>query len=121
MRKIINALLFGGILYLGDMLFPEYINVLGIKSLIIAVLLYYAADWFYGLVVGAISVIGAALGAGGAILVSIPIIISAVLYIPLKLWLLSTYVPGISINGILTYVLLTVAISIFSVEIKREA
>lgn len=120
MRKIVNAILFGGVLYLGNMLFPEYVVVTGLKTIIVAVLLYYAADFVYGLAITALSILGAAFGAGGAVIAVIPIIISALFYIPLKLWLLSTYMPGISINGILTYILLTAAISIFSLEVKSN-
>ena len=120
MKNIINAFLFGGILYFGNMLFPEYISVSGINALIIGVLVFFAIDYVYSIVATLITAVVAALGAGAVVLVAISIIITALIYAPLKLYLISTYVPGIYFSGIITYVLLTVAVSMFSLNVKTN-
>lgn len=122
MKRIFNVLLSGVIFYVGNMFFSEYVSYDTIQTLIIAVLLFATADILYGILVTAVLGIGCIGGAGGIMLAIIPIILSAFVWVPLKLVLMNKFIDGFSINGFITYVLLTFALSIFSfkIETKKE-
>lgn len=120
MKRIINIILAGVIFYVGNMFFSEYISYDKIQTLVIAILVFAAADYIYGIACTLLMGVSCFGGLGGVLMAIIPIILTAIIWTPLKLVLMDRFVPGFSINGILTYVLLTVALSIFSVEIKTE-
>jgi len=51
-----------------------------------------------------------------------PFLVAASLVLtPIKLWLLDKYLAGFEIHGFWTYVILTIALSIFTVNVKKKS
>ena len=115
MKNILNAVLAGVILYVGSLLFPTSIVIDGgIKTLIIAVIVYMAMDIVF-FVIGSVLLIGSVL-ANNEILAIIVVFVAAVLWTLIKLVLLNKFMPGITFNGVGTYILLALALGIFCVS-----
>ncbi|MNK38838.1 hypothetical protein D3C87_574360 [compost metagenome] len=65
-----------------------------------------------------VSLLAIPLGVG--CITSIPLIIGALFITPLSLWLLDKYMPGVEVNGFWTYVVITLVLSMFRVQLKAE-
>lgn len=119
MRKILNALLVALILFVGNYFWPEAIVINSTKTLILAVVVYMVCDFIFAFAVCGISgLLAITMNAFLLFIWGISIFIIALAWVPLKLWILSTYVPGFSIVGTLTWVLLSIIILTFSIEKK---
>lgn len=118
MRRIINFFLTLLVLWVGSTYFSSYISINTTQTLIISTVAIFAMNIIYGLFM----FISALLT---PILIGCLPLISGFVVLPflsfIELWLLNKYLPGFHIYGILTYVLLTVAMMIFSVKIKTES
>jgi uncharacterized membrane protein YvlD (DUF360 family) len=117
MKKIINALVTFGALWLGNEYFNEYIAIDNIKTMIIAVALMFAIDYIYGLLMIA-SFVTIPIGVG--CLTMIVLVLVAFILTPLKLYLLDTYLIGFDLNGFWTYLILTGVLSIFTINISSK-
>ena len=111
MKKIFNALVTFGILWLGNEYFHEYIAVKDIKTLIIAVALIFTFDYIYGLLIAA-SFFTIPIGVG--CLTMMVLVLAAFILTPLKLYLLDVYLAGFDIHGFWTYLILTGVLSVFT-------
>ena len=117
MKNIFNLLLTGGVFWVGNQYFNEYISVSDNKTLIIATLLMFAIGYLYTLLMTA-SVFTIPIGIG--CITTIILVLGAIILTPIKLWLLNKYLVGFSINGFWTYVILTCTLSMFSIGTKSE-
>lgn len=117
MRRIINFLLTLAVFWAASNWFGQYVHIEGTQTLILAALFMEVANVILGFVflglmlTSIIPVVGC--------FTILAIFCLAFVVTPIKLWLLCTYLPGFSINGLIAYVLLTIAIGIFSIEIKN--
>ena len=117
MKTILNFFLILLVFYIGNKCFPEYIYIEDTKTLIIATLFMFVLSWLYGLllltsVLSIIAFVGC---------LTTPILILFGIFLtPIKLLLLTNFLPGFTIHGFWTYVLLTVCLSIFSFSTSKS-
>jgi len=117
MRNILNLLLTGVVFWVGNEYFNEYISILDTKTLIIATLLMFGIGYLFSWLM-LISMTSIVVGIG---CITTPILFLAIFILtPIKLLLLDKYLVGFNINGFWTYILLTIALSIFSISVKTN-
>lgn len=117
MRSTLNLLITFLVFWFGSHYFNEYISISDTATLILATVLMFVISFIYGFLLAA-SMISIVVGIG---CLTTPLLIAASLVLtPIKLWLLDMYLPGFEINGIWTYVILTIILSIFTVKVKRN-
>lgn len=118
MRRIINFFLTLLVLWAGSHFFSSNISINSTQTLILATILMFGMTIIYGIIM----LVSAALT---PVLVGcLPLIISVILspFLNLiELILLNKYLPGFHIYGTWTYILLTIIMMIFSIEIKTES
>ncbi len=105
------------VFWAGNEYFSQYVSVADTKTLLIASVLMFIISFLYGLAL-VFSVILIPLGIGCLTLPAL--MLAALVLTPLKLWLLNQYLPGFEIHGFWTYVILTIVLSIFTVEVKKD-
>lgn len=115
MRKIINLLLTGLVLWLGNKYFNDYIRIDSERNLIIATLLMFGIDILYGWLVGVFTLTSVI--AIGCLPLILSIIVAPFLTF-IKLYYIDKYLPGFDLNGFWTYVILFVALSAIHLEVK---
>lgn len=112
MKSIINFLLRVLVLWVGMTYFNNYVQIDSNQTLIIAALLMSAIQIIYALII-LVSALTSTILIG-----CLPLIISVIL-LPflslIELWILNRYLPGFSIHGTLTYILLAISFAIFSI------
>ena len=111
MKKIIDFILIFIVFWIGNEYFSQSISIKDIQTLIIATLFMFLIGWLYCLlfIISTVS-IGCLIGC-----LTTPILyLGLFILTPIKLWLLTKYLPGFEVHGFWTYVLLTVTFSIFS-------
>ena len=117
MKNIFNLLLTGGIFWVGNEYFNEYISISDNKTLIIATFLMFAIGYLYALLMMA-SVFTIPIGIG--CFTTIILVFGAIILTPIKLWILNKYLVGFNIDGFWTYAILTCLLSMFSISLKSE-
>lgn len=117
MKNLFNLLLTGGVFWVGNKYFSEYISIVDMKTLMIATLLMVGIGYLFGLFM-LTSVLTIPLVVG--CFTTVILFLMAFILTPIKLWLLDTYLIGFNINGFWTYVVITAILSIFSIKSKKE-
>lgn len=121
MRKIFNALIVALILFVGNYFWPDAIVIDSTRTLVLAVITYMACDFISAFAICGISgLLAITMNAFLLFVWGIAIFVMALAWVPLKLWILSTYVPGFEIVGTLTWILLSIVIFMFGVEKKEN-
>ncbi|MNV39095.1 Membrane protein of unknown function [compost metagenome] len=116
-RNIINLLVTIGIFWAGMTYYPEHVHIQDNKTLILAALMMFVIGYLFSwLMLISFGLIAVGIGC----LTTIAMVIVGLFLTPVKLWLLSNYLPGFEINGIWTYVILTVILSIFSIKARSN-
>lgn len=118
MKRVIDALMTFLVFFGAWKLFPEYVCCKDLKTLIISVIVLYI-----------ISFIGAFIIFAGTLLASIKVrstactiiyLLLLIVYSFLTLLITTMLVPGFSINGVVTYILLIFATSLLTPSSKSE-
>lgn len=127
MKRIINLLLTFGVLWVATTYFSEYVSINSTRDLIIVTLLMFGLDTIYGLVViGALFVVTLlskkTLNFALIIIPYILLIGSIFIWTFMRLIIVDDIVAGFTINGNwLTYLLLVVTFSIFSIGTSNKS
>jgi uncharacterized membrane protein YvlD (DUF360 family) len=117
MRNILNLIITFAIFYVGDKYFTDYIHFSDMKTMILSTALMFVIGWIFGrLLLLSFLLIPVGIGC----LTSVLLILMAFVLTPIKLALIDTYVPGAEINGFWTYVIITVALSVFTIKSKSS-
>ena len=118
MKNVLNFLITLAVFYLGNKYCNEYISINNDKTLLIASILMLVFDLLYGWLL-LISFTTIIVGVG---CVTTPVLIMLALVLtPMKLWILSHYLPGFHIHGFWTYVILTFIFFIFLIKSKSKS
>ena len=118
MRNIINFIVTFAVLMLTSTYFPGSVYIDGIGTALLVTLLMFVLDLLY-LGILLIAQVPRFLGDAGDTIGTILTVVLALICTPVKLYLLSTFMPGFEIlDGWVTYLILTVILSLFSVKGK---
>ncbi|WP_159883292.1 phage holin family protein [Paenibacillus puerhi] len=118
MRNLLHLLATFLVFWIGSQYFSSYISISDTQTLVLATVFMFVISFVYGLLL-TISVLSILVGGIGCLTTPLLILASLVLT-PIKLWLLDRYLPGFEIHGFWTYVILTIALSIFTAKVKGK-
>lgn len=119
MKNLKNIIVTFLLLFVGNMVFPKYIEAENWKKVIIATLVMIIAEIITGILIFLIL--------GILVLVDKPwiaIIVTiglSILIIPVALLACSSYVPGFELHGIWTYIILTVLLSVLTASDTNDS
>ena len=117
MRNILNLLLTFGVLWLGNSFFNDSVQISDTKTMVIASLIMFGISMAYGILL---------LFSASLIPIGVGCFTTVILFVvgigltPIKLLLLNKYLEGFTISGFWTYVLITVCLSIFTINFKSN-
>ena len=129
LRSILNIFLTFAVLYVAKEYFPEYVRITGTRELIVTVLLLTIADTTYslGLTIFLIPFMMSCFKSNNAvgflsfITIIITVILSAFIWTPVNLYLVSSLYKGFTIiGGFLTYLILSIILSMFSIKFENK-
>ena len=118
LRRIINFVLIGLVLWIGSHFFPEIVQIDGMKTIILATVLIWIIATLLVVVSLLIIAVSAACGNVVGIIVGI---ISVVFAQVLTLIILSNCMDGFNIVGFWPKVIIAICFSIFSVDVKTNS
>lgn len=113
MRNIINVIITFALFWLGSTYFPESAHIVDTKTLILATILMFVIGYIFSWLFF-VSCLLIPLGIG--CLTTIVLFLAAIIITPIKLWILTHYLPGFEVHGFWTYVVFTVALSLFTIK-----
>ncbi|MFC4966596.1 phage holin family protein [Paenibacillus sp. GCM10023248] len=117
MRSIVNALITFAVFWVSSNYFSEHVHIDSTKTMILAtcfmVVISYLFTWLFVISLLAISV-------GVGCVTSVILFIIGLVLTPVKLLLLSAYLPGFEVSGFWTYVILTVILSVFKIRSRTK-
>ena len=117
MKNLANFIITLGVFYLGNRYFNEYISIADNKTLLIAAASMLIMNVLFGLLMMT-SMMSIFVGVG---CITTPILILAMFMLtPIKLLILSIFLPGFSIHGFWIYVLLSLILGIFSLKTQTK-
>ncbi|MFC5450113.1 phage holin family protein [Paenibacillus aestuarii] len=118
MRNILNFIVTIIVFWIGSHYFSPYLSISDTQTLVLASIFMFVISLIYSFVL-AMSVLSIVIGIG--CLTTPFLILASLVLTPIKLWLLDKFLPGFEIHGFWTYVVLTIALSIFTVKTKGSS
>jgi hypothetical protein len=111
MKGLWNLLMYFGVLWGASHFFSQYVKVDSLQTLVIVVVFMFVFAWLYSLAF----LLSAVLMYAGVGCITTPIMLLGLFVLqPLELYLATQYVPGFQIEGVWTYVFITVVLNILT-------
>lgn len=117
MRNVINFIFTFLVLWAASNYFGDYVHIQDTGTLILATFLMFVMAYILGYAL-VFSILLIPIGIG--CLTTIFLFVVALLFVPIRLYVLDAYLPGFDINGFWTYVALSISLMFFSVKYDQS-